>query len=447
MNKRVQNAYNSGKAKKSSDGSASADRGNSPSGKASAKTNKSALDALAAGAKSTEGHFPRSATPAAKTDSGASGIPKSAMDSVVSSKARAQSPTDAGFIKSAVKPADFIKIVTQAEPGQKPTLREIAGFLMLMGQDQASKILALLPDDLVEAISLEISRIKVLKPEESKKIIERFHVAAAEEQQRLRGGREFAQELLERSLGRHRAAEILERNAAPAGIDQLEFLNELEPNQLKVLLKEEPPRLVGIILSHLEPKLAAGLLKDLPDEVKPQIIKTMGERVKLSAEVMHSIAKALKGKIRRIGTQQSEYLDGAQVLAEILRSMDASSERNLLEDLGLRSPEVEAQIKERLFTIERVLHIRDTDLQKILAEMRDEEIALLMKGKDEAIRVRFLRNVSNQRSIAISEVYHYMGPLPRKEVDEATRDFIIRLRHLEEKGEIIISRDDEQMVE
>jgi flagellar motor switch protein FliG len=425
MHKRIQNAY--GGAKKP-------DAGSGEDGSAAKKNriNPSALAALAAGGDSA-------ASP------GSGGAVRNASGSAGESVP--DSPGDAGFLKTGVSSADFLKIIAKAEPGQKPTLREIAGFLMLSGQDQAAKILALLPDDLVEAISLEISRIKVLKPEESKKIIERFHIATIEEQKRLRGGREFAQDLLERSVGRRKAAEILERNAVPAGVDQLEFLNELEANQLKVLLKDEPPRLIGIILSHLEPRLAAGLLKDLPDELKPQIVKTMGEKVKLSAEVLHNIAKAIKGKIRRIGTQQSEYLDGPQILAEIIRSMDASSERNLLEDLGLSAPDVEAQIKERLFTIDRVLHIRDADLQKILADMRDEEIALLMKGKDEEIRVRLLKNVSSQRSIAISEVYHYMGPLPRKDVDEATRDFIIRLRQLEERGEIVISREDDEMVE
>lgn len=447
LNKHAQNAYNAAKSSSSGKGGQkdtdSPSEGKKASGTA-APVNQSALNALAAGGKSSTPGTGLSRT--VRSGQGESS-PTDAVSAGTSRSDVALPAEDSGFLKTGMGPAELLRILTKGEGGQKPSLREISGFLMLMGQDQASKILTLLPDDLVEAISLEISKIKVLKPDESKKIIERFHIATLEEQKKLRGGREFAQDLLEKSVGRRKAAEILERNAAPAGVDQLEFLNELEPNQLKHLLKDEPPRLVGIILSHLEAKLAAGLLKEMPDELKPQIVRTMGERVKLSQEVMHNITKALKGKIRRIGTQQSNYLDGPQILAEILRSMDASSERNLLEDLGFEAPEVEAQIKERLFTIDRVLHIRDTDLQRVLSEMRDEEIALLMKGKDEEIRVRFLKNVSSTRSIAISEVYHYMGPLPRKDVDEATRDFINRLRRLEEQGEIVITRDDEQMVD
>ncbi len=80
-------------------------------------------------------------------------------------------------------------------------------------------------------------------------------------------------------------------------------------------------------------------------------------------------------------------------------------------------------------------------------DLQDEEIALLMKGKDENIRVRFLKNVSNQRSLIISEIYHFMGPVPRRDVDEATRAFILKLRRLEEAGEIIIAREEDEMVE
>lgn len=350
-------------------------------------------------------------------------------------------------MKTGLSGDDFLKIISRSAPEEKPSIREIAGLLMLMGTEQASRILALLPDDMVEKISLEISRIRVLKPEESKAIIEKFQIAAGREQERLRGGKDVARDILERSIGRRKAVDILARTSSSPGFDQLDFLNELEPGQLKQLLKDEPPRLIGIILSHLEPGRAAGLLKDLPAEKKPRIIRSMGEKVKLSQDVLHNIAKAIKGKIRRIGTQQTNELDGAQVLAEILRSMDASSERNILEDLGIEAPDVESRIKERLFTIDRVLHIRDTDLQRILADMADEDIALLMKGKDENIRVRFLKNVSSQRSIAISENYHYLGPVPRKDVDESTRDFILKLRRMEERGDIVIPRNDEPMVE
>ncbi|AHC14451.1 flagellar motor switch protein FliG [Salinispira pacifica] len=428
LNKHIQNAYGKGGKSKAS-----------PPSSASSGTSGPA-DTSGPSAPGGKKGIPR------PVEDGSSDSPARSRDRS-GGTSRARPPGKSGLVKTGLSGDDFLKIISRSAPEEKPSIREIAGLLMLMGTEQASRILALLPDDMVEKISLEISRIRVLKPEESKAIIEKFQIAAGREQERLRGGKDVARDILERSIGRRKAVDILARTSSSPGFDQLDFLNELEPGQLKQLLKDEPPRLIGIILSHLEPGRAAGLLKDLPAEKKPRIIRSMGEKVKLSQDVLHNIAKAIKGKIRRIGTQQTNELDGAQVLAEILRSMDASSERNILEDLGIEAPDVESRIKERLFTIDRVLHIRDTDLQRILADMADEDIALLMKGKDENIRVRFLKNVSSQRSIAISENYHYLGPVPRKDVDESTRDFILKLRRMEERGDIVIPRNDEPMVE
>ena len=359
----------------------------------------------------------------------------------------ARKPETVSFEKTTVSGATLLKLIQQDDSEKRPSLREIAGFLLLMGKDEAAKILALLPDDLIEKISLEISKIDVLRPEESREIISRFHIAATAELKKLRGGRDFARELLEKSVGKDRATYIMNRAVAPASFDHLDFLNELEAAQLRQLLREEPPRLIGVILSHLEAQLGAELLKQLPNEIKPQIIHSMRERMKLSQDTLQSIAKSLKEKIRNTGTHESEDLDGPQVMAEILRNMDASSERSILEELATEAPAIQAQIKERLFTIEQVLHIRDSDFQHILADMGDEEIALLMKGKDEEIRQRFLHNVSSQRGITISETYHFMGPIRRGKVDEATRNFIHKLRILEEKGKIVIYRDDDEMVE
>lgn len=341
---------------------------------------------------------------------------------------------------------EFLKVISQIDPEARPSLREIAGFLLLIGKDEAANVLAHLPDDMIEKISLEISQINTLSSEESRNIIERFHIAARKETERLQGGQEFARELLEKSLGREKAVSILGRTNLPP-VNQLNFLNVLEPAQLQNLLAHEPPRVIGIILSRLEPKLAADFLKILPPDVKPQIIHTMREPVKIAAETIKNIEETLKKKIRQLGTQQSETPDGPQVMAEILRNMDTDEEQNILSDLSRTVPEVQEQIKEHLFTIEQVLNIQDLDLQRILEEMSDEDIALLMKGKDETIRRRFLDNLSRQRATAVSETYHFMGAVPKKEVNEITRKFIATLEELKDKGALVIFRENDKIIQ
>ncbi len=326
----------------------------------------------------------------------------------------------------------ILKIITPDDSAKGPELREIAGFLMLLGKDAASKIIAHLPEHLIEKIAFEISRITTLKPEERTAILTRFHLAAKEEQKKLHGGYETARALLEKSLNKEQAENILRRIAPAKNIPHLRFLNELEPAQLRQLLIKEPPRLIGIILAHLESTLAADLLKILPAALTPRIIHTMKNPARLSSETMNSIEESLKKKIRLVGTQQNETPDGTRILAEILRNMDTSKGRNILNELGMTDPDIREKIQDYLFTIEQVLHIRDNDLQRILAEMEDNDIALLMKGKSENIRRRFLNNVSRQRAISVSEAYHFMGAVSRKKVDEMTREFIDTLCELEE---------------
>lgn len=87
--------------------------------------------------------------------------------------------------------------------------------------------------------------------------------------------------------------------------------------------------------------------------------------------------------------------------------------------------------------------MEDRDLQKVFRSLSEKDIALLLKGKPESIRVRVLSNLSERRRLLVSEEYRYLGSVPRKEVDKATKEFLETLKRMEAQGEIVIHRKGE----
>ena len=333
------------------------------------------------------------------------------------------------------------------QAGEKgPSKTEIAKYMLVIGPDQASQILKHLPEDAVEAIIQEISRIDHLQPKERDEILAKFDYLFATTQPKTAGGVDTARGFLVQAFGSEKGEQLL-RQALPEQVfKHFQFMEEYEPQQIHTLLKHEGFALRALVLSHLNPTLAAGVIKLMPREDQLDIIRRLSKMEKLDREVLISVEEAMKERIRKIGTVQASEVDGKGVLAEILKHMDAKSETTLLEFLDDEDPILGSDIKERLFTIDTLLAIEDRDLQRILQEIENSKLALIMKGKSEEIRRKILTNLSQSRAELVIDEYQYMGPKRRSEIDEVTRDLVRYLKKLEEQGKLVVRRENEEYI-
>ncbi len=87
-------------------------------------------------------------------------------------------------------------------------------------------------------------------------------------------------------------------------------------------------------------------------------------------------------------------MDGKSALTEILRYMDPAREQAILAEL---EPNTANQIRKMLYTIDVVFQLPDKDLQKVMRDYADRELALVLKGAEEKTRQRLLSSVSERR--------------------------------------------------
>jgi flagellar motor switch protein FliG len=81
-------------------------------------------------------------------------------------------------------------------------------------------------------------------------------------------------------------------------------------------------------------------------------------------------------------------------------------------------------------------------LQEKLAAMTDRDIALLVKGREPEFAEKILANVSASRRARIREEGDILGAVPRRESDEAAREFLAWFRSAREGGHILFSDED-----
>jgi Flagellar motor switch protein len=329
--------------------------------------------------------------------------------------------------------------------GSETGLSKAAKFLLLLGTDEASKVLAHLSPDEVESVSREILKVKSIDAPEANDILAEFGWLVKTKGWSVEGGPETAEKMLSTAFGPERAKALL-RKAAPESQKPFRFLANYDAKQLYVILKDESPQVLSVILPYLDPKLASGFIERLPEDLRVDVVKRIARLEKVNPEVLRRVEEGLEERIRKIGSVSHEEIDGKAALAGILKHVDTGLEARVLDALEEESPELSKKVRERLFTLDDVLRVPDRALQKALRDFQDRDLALLLKGRDEAFKSKILANMSANRKALVLDEYSILGPVRREDADEAAREFLSYMKRAWEDGDIALTGEDDLVV-
>jgi flagellar motor switch protein FliG len=326
-------------------------------------------------------------------------------------------------------------------------LDRAAKFLLLLGKEEAGKVLKNLPEEEVQILCSRIASIKHIDTFESQTILEEFGFLKTVKPERSHGGVITARDILSAAFGEERGRSILEKAVPESRPKPFDFLKDVELPQLLNLIKDESPLVLSVLLSSLSPEKSSQIIKSLDGEMKKTVLIRMGRMEKIDRKTLSLMEENLMDRLNRQGRMETIELDGPNKLASILKYMPLSEEKKILEDLASHDQILSEEVKEQLLTIDAVFHLKDEDLQVILQDFSEKDIARLLRGKEPELESRILNNLSTRRRQYVEEESALLGPIRRSEAEEITREFVEYLRKKEEAGELVIMREEEEYID
>ncbi|MEN3007639.1 flagellar motor switch protein FliG [Pseudothermotoga sp.] len=318
--------------------------------------------------------------------------------------------------------------------------RKAAVLLVMLGPEKAASVLKHLDESDVEQLTIEIANIGKVTDEEKKQVLSEFQEIARAREMITQGGIEYAKEVLQKAFGPEKAMRIIERLVSNLQVKPFDFLRQADPLQLVNFLQSEHPQTVAVILSYLEPQLAGKILSALPEDLQVEVVKRIALLERTSPDVIRDIEKNLERKLSGFVMQTFSQVGGVDTAAEIMNSIDRSSEKKIMEKLSYDSPELAEEIRRRMFVFEDLVKLDDRSVQIILREIETRDLALALKGASEEVKQKIFKNISKRAAQLLQDELEYMGPVRLKDVEEAQQKIINVVRRLEEAGEIIIAR-------
>ncbi len=365
---------------------------------------------------------------------------KDAAD-IAETKRRLNNATD--FLKS----GGLIK-VPEAGPqpdGKDSVYRRVAKFLLIIGEDEAAKVLPHLSEKQIEKIIPEIASIRSVGKEEAAVILEEFN--ALVKQAKTEGGVETAREMLEKAYGKTRADQLMKKAMPHQGEVPFRYLTDMENERVYQLLKGENVGVQTIVLSHLGPKQAAGVINSMQADEKKEVVLRLAKMEPVSPDIIRRIDQAMHEKSLHQEIDDSENIDGRNALAQILKKMDSGTEKDILSYLSDDDPDLGQDLRSRLFTIDDVVNADDQFVQKRLAEMKESEIAYLIAAKPDDFREKILSNISAGRRAEVRDQEDILKPMRRSDCEAVTTEFLGKLRRAFEQGNLYVkNRNDEAYI-
>jgi len=269
--------------------------------------------------------------------------------------------------------------------------QKCALILIAMGVENASEILKNLTETDVERISIEIAKLQNITAETLSGVIEEYYQMMKANQYIVQGGMDYTKEILEKAWGMKKAEDVIKKVEAATEVSAFYLLQTVDDKQLLNFLQNEHPQTAALILANLKPAQAASILSELPEDYQYEIAFRVATMEKTSPELIEDIEDVLREQMGTLFGGGLSKTGGVESVAQILTSVNRTSEKNILTNLKERDASLAAEIHDLMFIFEDILKLPDASIQRILKEVDSKSLALALKEPHPSSRKRFSR--------------------------------------------------------
>ena len=222
-------------------------------------------------------------------------------------------------------------------------------------------------------------------------------------------------------------------------ITNLKAIQNIAPNQLLQLIKDEHPQTIALILVHLNPAVASDILSMLEEELKSDVAFRIANLDKVISGMVEEVDKVFEEILSNKDQSSTQEAGGVGRLAEILNSIDGSTAEQIIDDIEENDPDLADEIKQMMFVFEDIVLVDDKGLQKVLRSVESQELGVALKAASEEVQQKIFKNMSERAAEILKEEMDVSGAVRMKDVTDAQQKITRIVQEMERKGELIIT--------
>ncbi|MBQ0797223.1 MULTISPECIES: flagellar motor switch protein FliG [Zhongshania] len=319
-------------------------------------------------------------------------------------------------------------------------------FLLMLGEEQASKVLKFVEPYEVERIGTAMASIRSVDNRLAEAVVDEFRTSLHQETSLGVGVQGYVRKLFTSTLGDQKGTTMADRVLGDEETQEMSSLRWLEPEALLHMMQDEHPQIIAITMAHMDQAQAVAVLKQMPPALQDDIVLRIANMQTIPQSAMRQLQTVLKKKLSVTATFKNRKIDGAMTVAGIMNGLDPDSETRILEAVAKENQTLSERIQDLMFVFGNLVNIPDKGIQLLLREVGSDVLPLALKGADEQVREKILGNMSKRAREMLLEDMDSRGPMKLSDVEAAQKDILAVARKLADAGQIDLGRGGDDYV-
>ncbi len=319
------------------------------------------------------------------------------------------------------------------------SIERAAVLLLLLGEEQAANIIAFLSPREVQAIGTSMVAVADLSQETVDYILDEFIMTIRGQTSLGLGTMEYVSTVFNKALGEEKAATVLGR-IMPGGVSSkgLEMLQWMDARSIGEMIGGEHPQVIAIVMSVLEHDAAADVLNYLPEKIRPEIVKRVANLETIHPNAMAQLEKIMKEQFHSTSAKASSF-GGVKTAAKIMNYTKTEMESSIFTGLEGVDSELALAIQDNMFTFENLSALDNKSIQTLMRALEQDDLMTAVKGADEAVKDKFLDNMSQRAKVMFMDEMEAKGPVRITDVEDAQKLILRLARQMSDAGEIVLA--------
>jgi flagellar motor switch protein FliG len=322
-----------------------------------------------------------------------------------------------------------------------------AALLVGLGPEVARAVFSQLSESEVRKIALGAKELRRRSPEEVPAALRAFVDAMEKVGGDVVAGDDLLRMVAAEALGPEVARRAFDGVVVQTAVEEvLGPVAEADPESLAMVLAREQPQTVALVLSSLPPEKAAQVMEFMPDQMRPSIVRRMALVNAVAPDVLREVRQALTLELQAVVAEGVRKVDGRSAALEVLRRTPTAQQNEVLAAIEADDPKLASELRTKLFTFEDLELLADRDIQTLLRDVDQRQLALALKGASAEVKQRFLKNMSTRAGEMLNDEILALGPVRLSDVETAQATIAKKAVELAEAEKITIVRATDKMV-
>jgi len=317
-------------------------------------------------------------------------------------------------------------------------VQRAAVLLMAMGSENAAEVLKHLNPKEVQSLGAAMATLENVNKATMSSVMDDFIAEVSNQTSVGIGQEDYIREMMVNALGQDKANSMIDRILLGSGNKGLESLKWMDARSVAEVIRLEHPQIISIVLSYLEPDQSAEVLKMLPERARPDILMRVAALEGIPPAALQELDKIMEKQFSGNQNVSQNTMGGYKTAANILNFMESSIEGAIMDTIAEHDQDMQEGISELMFVFDNLNDVDDRGIQALLREVSTDSLTLALKGADEDLKEKILKNMSKRAAEMLREDMEARGPVRLSEVEIAQKEIISTARRLAEEGDIVL---------